>query len=131
MNTNVQVIFLTDESFIRSLGVEDNLSSNYIYRALAEAQNIKLQMILGSTLLKSLKTKVQAQTTIPEPYKGLLEIIQWYLAYQTLAQLPMLVHYKVANTGIVKASDENLQSSTFCEVDRSEEHTSELQSPDH
>lgn len=117
MDTSLQVVFLTDESFIRSLGVEDNLSSNYIYRALSEAQNIKLHEILGSNLLSSLKTRVQAQTTIAEPYKGLLEIIQYYLAYQTLALIPMLVHYKVANAGIVKASDENLQSSSFKEVD--------------
>lgn len=117
MNTQITQVFLTDESFIRSLGVEDNLSSNYIYRALSEAQNIKLHEILGSNLLSSLKHKVQAQTTIAEPYKGLLEIIQYYLAYQTLALIPMLVHYKVANAGIVKASDENLQSSSFKEVD--------------
>ena len=117
MNTQITQVFLTDESFIRSLGVEDNLSSNYIYRALSEAQNIKLHEILGSNLLSSLKHKVQAQTTIVEPYKGLLEIIQYYLDYQTLALIPMLVHYKVANAGIVKASDDNLQSSTFKEVD--------------
>ena len=102
MNTQITQVFLTDESFIRSLGVEDNLSSNYIYRALSEAQNIKLHEILGSNLLSSLKHKVQAQTTIVEPYKGLLEIIQYYLAYQTLALIPMY---------------DNLQSSTFKEVD--------------
>lgn len=111
-------VFLTDESFIRGLGgVDENVASTHIYQALQEAQDIKLHQILGTDLLNSLKDKVAAQVTIPEPYKELLNLCQYYLSYQTLAQLPMTVHYKISNAGIQIASDEHLQPASPEELD--------------
>lgn len=114
-----QEILLSSERFIKSVtNISDNVAGKYILPALREAQEITFRTIVGDCLLDKLKLML-----VPDPetharpiddpsngaYKLLLDKAQYYLAYQTIVEVCNKVSYKIANFGVAKSSDENLQ----------------------
>jgi len=106
-------ILLTSEQFVKSTSnISDNLAGHYLLPAIREAQEINLRGIVGDALLDKLKSLVGAgQLTAPAnaAYRDLVNRCQYYLAYQTIAGLPFKVGYKIANIGVAKTSDTNVQ----------------------
>lgn len=113
-------ILLSSEKFIKSVtSVSDNLAGKYLLPSLREAQEVSLRGILGDCLLERLKEIGAAKAwDIPEnaAYKGLLEKVQYYLAYTTIVEVTNKVSYKVGNFGVAKSTDENLQVATQDEI---------------
>ena len=106
-------ILLISEDFIKTnSGLNDNVWGSYLTPAIREAQDIKLQQILGSTLYQSLLDKV-ADGSIKnndfKPYKSLLDdYVQIYLMYQTISDLVPIIGVKLTNLGVVVSNDEHL-----------------------
>lgn len=113
-------VLLTSEEFVKSISnISDNLAGKYMLPAIREAQEINLREILGDALTDRLKKIVElGQTNNPENaiYKELIEVSQYFLAYQTIAGLPYKVGYKIGNIGVAKTTDTNVQGSTLAEI---------------
>ena len=114
--------------------ISDNVESKYLLPAIREAQEIYLREIIGDALLAKLKwcvdndafrgsfngdnfdESLQSETGSNQPYKDLLDKIQYYLAYKAVSELIPKVSYKIANMGVVKTSDDNVQNATYNEI---------------
>lgn len=117
---NIEIL-LTSEAFVKSvLAISDNLAGKYLRPSIREAQDIGLREIIGTALLSKLKALV-ADGSIDQPenaaYKALVEAVQYYLAYEAGAIVTTKVSYKVANVGVAKTHDENVEVATKAEID--------------
>lgn len=113
---------LTSETFVKSvMSISDNIAGKYIQPSIREAQDIGLRNILGGCLTDKLKDLVARKTIREagnEAYAELLDQAQYYLAYATVCEIIPKVSYKVANFGVSKSSDDNLQVATHDDVER-------------
>lgn len=111
---------LTSEAFVKSVSnISDNVAGKYILPSIREAQEIQLKSILGSCLLNAVKNMGLAGTLDDpgnEAYKELVDECQYFLAYTAIVEILPKVSYKVANFGVTKSSDENLQNATQDEM---------------
>ena len=130
---NVQIL-LTSEKFVKSVtSISDNVAGKYLLSAIREAQDIQLRNILGDALLQKLKDLVGADFNMdfsddfqtPDKftgtelnYKDLLRRCQYFLAYTSVVEVLWRVSYKVANFGIVRNTDENMQGASGEEMER-------------
>ena len=106
-------IFLISEDYIKTnSGLNDNVWGSYLAPAIREAQDIKLQQILGTNLYQSLLNKVSDGTiknSDLKPYKTLLDdYVQIYLTYQTISDLVPIIGVKLTNLGVMVSNDEHL-----------------------
>lgn len=115
-------ILLTSETFIKSVtNISDNVAGKYILPSIREAQEIKLRGILGSCLLDKCKGLIKdgiLDAEGNEPYKDLVDEVQYFLAYQTIVELLPRVSFKVGNFGLAKSGDENLYNADADELSR-------------
>ena len=128
-------ILLTSEDSVKGLtAISDNVESKYLLPAIREAQEIYLREIIGDALLDKLKWCVDnnafrgafAPADYNEDfgtdgggnpqYKKLLGKIQYYLAYKAISELIPKVSFKIANMGVVKTSDDNVQNAAYNEI---------------
>ena len=113
-------ILLSSEAFVKSVtSASDNLSGKYILPSLREAQEIGLRGILGDDLLaklKDLRKDGKLETESGGVYKTLVDHCQYYLAYMTIVEVANKVSYKIANFGVTKTQDENLQVASQDEI---------------
>lgn len=98
------VYFISSEWIRSHSNIEQNISDKFLISAIRETQTINLQSIIGSSLYNSLYEKVE-NDNVSGYYKVLLEQIQYFMLYQTLANICIIVSYKTGNTGIVTTSD--------------------------
>lgn len=110
-------ILLISEDYIKTnSGLNDNVWGTYLGPAIREAQDIKLQQILGTTLYQSLLKMVEngaIRNSDFEPYKTLLDdFIQVYLMYQTISDLIPIIGVKLTNLGVVVSNDEHTTNLT-------------------
>lgn len=106
-------ILLISEDYIKTnSGLNENIWGSYLTPAIREAQDIKLQEILGSSLYQSVIEKVKngaIRNTQFNAYKELLDnYIQVYLMYQTISDLVPIIGIKLTNLGVVVSNDEHL-----------------------
>lgn len=129
-------ILLTNENFVKSVtNISDNIAGKYLLSSIREAQEINLKGILGQDLLNKLKDLVSGNLLrgsfnadfsrdfailvgLNEPYRELIERCQYFLAYQSIAELTYKVSYKIANIGVAKTNDENTQVVTLDEIEK-------------
>ena len=128
-------ILLTSEASVKGLtAISDNVESKYLLPAIREAQEIYLREIIGDALMAKLQWCVdnnafrgafapadfnddfETEGGGNPQYKKLLGKIQYYLAYKTVAELIPKVSFKIANMGVVKTSDDNVQNATYNEI---------------
>lgn len=113
-------VLLTSEKLVKEIAcINDAVAVEYIHAAVVEAQEIKLNSILGPALLNKVKSLIEnRQIDAPENefYKELVQKVQYYLAYITAAELTYKTTYKISNFGVAVASDENLRVPGFDEV---------------
>lgn len=119
-------VLLTSETFVKSVtGLRDNIAGNYMLPSIREAQELGLAGILGAPLTASLKELVrgrQIDAVGNEHYKELLDRCQYYLAYESAVEVVTKVALKVGNIGVVRATDEHLESADPADVSRLQEH---------
>lgn len=121
-------ILLTSETFVKSAtNISDNLAGKYLLTSIREAQEINFRDIVGDCMLAKLKSLVRTNPeTHTRPiddgsnaiYKELLNHAQYYLAYQSIVEVCTKVSYKIANAGVIRTSDENIQPAGSDEVDK-------------
>lgn len=108
----IKEIFLTNENYVRSLtSIDNNIQSKYLLSAIREAQEVGLQQIIGSKMLKKLKNLILGGTIEDDEnivYKSLVDESQLYLAYQSIVNLCLTTSVKISNGGLQMTSDENL-----------------------
>lgn len=113
-------ILLISEDYIKTnSGLNDNVWGNYLMPAIREAQDIKLQQILGTSLYETILEQVKngaIKNDHFKPYKALLDdYIQPYLMYQTISDLVPIIGVKLTNIGVVVSNDEHLTNLTQSE----------------
>lgn len=117
----MDIVLLTSEQRVRELtGVSDNVSSKYITAAIREAQDIRLQSVLGTALLERLQELIRTGAIDTDvalaKYRLLADKCQYFLVYAAVTELVRQVSYKVTNAGLVKTGDERVENATFSEV---------------
>lgn len=125
-------VLLTSERFVKdATSISDNLAGKFILPAIREAQDVRLRDVLGTCLLEKLKALVASDPQTHErpidapenaDYKDLLGRAQYFLAYAAAANCCEKVAYKVANMGVVKTSDENVQPADSVDVSHSRDY---------
>lgn len=128
-------VLLVSADFVKGVSnISDNTAGKYLLPSIREAQDVKLQGILGHDLYLALKTKVKYTqlwgsfnldynadfdlTAGPNLYyRQLLNECQYFLAYSAITELIYKVSYKVANMGLVKSADAGMQPPTKAEID--------------
>lgn len=116
MTTNMKEILLVSEKFIKDqTDLSDNISSKFLLPAIREAQEINLRSILGDKLLDALKNAALEGLDIPKnaKWKSLVTNVQYFLTYQTLSNILLLVAVKVDNLGVSRATDDNIEAVDF------------------
>lgn len=107
-------ILLTSAAFVReATAISDAISDEYLLPSIREAQELRYKRAIGSRLLGYMKTN---RDTLDGAYKTLLDMSQYYLAFQAVALLLPKVQYKVTNAGVVKTSDDNITPVTPSEL---------------
>lgn len=129
-----EILFTSEETVKGLTAISDNVESKYLLPAIREAQEIHLREILGDALMNKLSWCIdnnafrgafapadynedfETETGGNPQYKRLLNKCQYYLAYKAVSELIPKVAYKIANMGVVKTSDENVQPATYNEI---------------
>lgn len=122
-------VLLTSSTFIKSItNISDNLQDKVILPCLREAQDIDLKGVIGENLLDKVKNLIKDREINAEGnevYKDLLEKCQYFLAYQTISRLCVVVSYKIDNLGVSKTRDDNADYASFSEVTQLEQYYQE------
>ena len=128
------ILFISEANVKALTAISDNVESKYLLPAIREAQEIYLREILGDALMAKLAWCIDnnafrgafsvadynedfGEDTGGNPqYRKLLIKAQYYLAYRAVSELIPKVSYKIANMGVVKTSDDNVQNATYQEI---------------
>lgn len=115
-------ILLISEDFIKThSALSDNYFGKYLTPSIVEAQDMGLQMVIGSCLYNKLLSLVGDESIkLPEyaAYKGLLDdYIQPYLLYRVLSQTIIYANVKLANIGTVITNDEHIVNLSQKDID--------------
>lgn len=111
-------ILLISEDFVKTnSGLNDNVFGSYLTPAIRDAQDMRLQSVIGTNLYKSILDQIDTDTLQPQ-YKTLLDdYIQVFLMYQTISDLVPIIGVKLTNLGVVVSNDEHLTNLTQGERD--------------
>lgn len=106
-------VLLTSEKFVKEVtSISDNIAGKYLLPSIREAQDVKFRGIVGDTLLAKLKALVGDGSITADDnakYKDLLDRAQYFIAYSAIVEVAVKVTFKIANAGVVKTPDENIQ----------------------
>jgi hypothetical protein len=112
-------VLLTSESFVKSVtSISENVFGNYLLPSIREAQETSLRGVLGDSLTDRLKEVVSSPETSEKKYLDLIDKLQYFLAYSTIVKLIPKVQFKIGNAGVVKTTDENIQTATSGEIEK-------------
>ena len=112
-------VLLTSESFVKSVsGISDNVYGKYMLPSIREAQETSLRSVLGDSLTDRLKKAVGSENEADKKYLDLIDKCQYYLAYSSIVELIPKVQFKIGNAGVVRTTDENLQTATYSEIEK-------------
>ncbi len=112
-------VLLTSESFVKSVtSISENVFGNYLLPSIREAQETSLRGVLGDSLTDRLKEVVGSPETSEKKYLDLIDKLQYFLAYSTIVKLIPKVQFKIGNAGVIKTTDENVQTATFSEIEK-------------
>lgn len=115
-------ILLTSERFVKeTTAIFDNIAGKYLLPSIREAQQIGLRNIVGDRLLAKLCALVASGDIGKEAnavYKATIDKAQYYLAYQSVAELLPKVGYKVANAGVVSTPDDKVVNASYDDIQR-------------
>lgn len=110
---------LTSESFVKSVtSLSDNVYGKYLLPSIREAQETSLRSILGDSLTDRLKAEAQRKEQAEKKYLDLIDRLQYYLAYSAVVELIPKIQFKIVNAGVVKTTDENIQTASYSEIEK-------------
>lgn len=100
-------VLLVSEDYVKTnSNLGDNVWGKFLLPAIREAQDMRLQTIIGSNLYNALLDKV-ASGTVDGQYKDLLDdYVQVVLLYQVLSDVVDILDVKLVNLGTVRNRDE-------------------------
>lgn len=108
----MEQILLVSENFCKkATNLSDNISGKLLEPAIFEAQETGLRGILGDKLTDKLKDLVDTEEIEHSgntKYKTLLTNAQYFLAYETAANITILTAVKIDNAGLSTVSDERM-----------------------
>lgn len=108
----VTEILLTNENMVRGMtNIDNNVQSKYLLSAIRESQEINLQEIIGTKMLRKLKSLIFNGTICDDEnvvYKALLDECQLFLCYSSIVKLCLITSVKISNGGLQQTSDENI-----------------------
>lgn len=114
MNSN---ILLCSPDFIRAnSNISDNINSKVLATAIREVQYNELIEILGEMLLEYLQFLIKEDLIDDDEYKiykDILDKCQLFITYKVIAEVIMMVNYKIDNAGLVQTRDENLDYADY------------------
>lgn len=102
-------IYLISEDYVKTnVSIDENLYTKYLNVAIREAQDMRLEPVLGTALYRAILDKVSDGSIVDDNvYKGLLDnYIQPFLLYATMERIIPLIANKIANSGVVVTDDE-------------------------
>lgn len=114
-----EIILIKAERVKEITSISDNVAGKYLKPSIREAQECGLRSILGDALLDTIKARIADETIgLPENarLRTIIERSEYYLAYRAVAETSMKVSYKVANFGVAKSTDTNLQVASQDEI---------------
>lgn len=89
--------------------ISENIDDKYISAAIWEAQEFKLETILGHRLIERLKTLIRTNAIESgSAYEHLANLCSNYLAYQAMAILCLTTSFKITNAGVVSTPDDKV-----------------------
>ena len=126
MATTNRYTFLTSENFIKSnSSINDNVDDKYMQSAMRESQEINLQSLLGTRLLRKLQQLVrtgainESGNTI---YRECVDQCQYFLLYHTVAKLVMVTGIHISNFGPNNPTDENMSNLYWSDLGKCEQY---------
>jgi len=104
-------VLLINEDVLKSVGlINDNVDGCYLQPAMVLAQEVGLQEIIGTRLLKKIKNLIETDEILLDSniaYKELLvDYIKNYLIWQTTSEIQVPVSFKTTNSGSVQNQDD-------------------------
>lgn len=112
-------VLLTSESFVKSVtSISENVYGRYLLPSIREAQETSLRSVLGDSLTDRLKKVVGSEEMAEKKYLDLIDKLQYFLAYSAIVELIPKVQFKIGNAGVVKTTDENIQTASFSEIEK-------------
>lgn len=119
-------IFLTSEAFIKANStINDNVDNKYMQSAMREAQEINLQSLLGTRLLRKLQNLVRTGEIAESgntAYKECVDQCQYFLLYHTVAKLVMITGIHISNFGPNNPTDENMGNLYMSDLSQCEQY---------
>lgn len=102
-------ILLISEDYIKTnSGLNDNVWGSYLTPAIREAEDMRLQSIIGTSLYKTILNQVDNDEVSVEIETLIEDYIQIFLMYQTISDLVPIIGVKLTNLGAVVSNDEHL-----------------------
>ena len=114
MNNNLQtrrsgdntMIITPDE--VRTLSnISDNVNSKVLAAAIHTVQDDELMLIVGEPLLDKLKDV--KENGGPEIYTEVIEKARMFIINKVIAELIVMINYKIDNAGLIQTSDDNIE----------------------
>lgn len=115
MNNNLQtrrsgdnntMIITPDE--VRTLSnISDNVNSKVLAAAIRTVQDDELMLIVGEPLLDKLKDV--KENGGPEIYTEVIEKAKMFIINKVIAELIVMINYKIDNAGLIQTSDDNIE----------------------
>ncbi|TWF38857.1 hypothetical protein FHW36_10680 [Chitinophaga polysaccharea] len=111
------ILFISEQKLKDTSFLSDNVDPKHLLPTVKAVQDMYILPLLGTGLYNKLQELV---STAPVPvgvYKTLLDdyltdVLVWYV----LANMPMVLQYKLLNKGVMLRNGEYMQTSTFQEV---------------
>ena len=111
------ILLITEQSIKNITNISDNMAGKLLLTAIRESQEINLREILGDALLDELKRQI-SENDVRETYNQLILQCQYYLAYQSCANICMITSVKIDNAGLQRVSDEKMEPLPVSEVNQ-------------
>lgn len=111
------ILLITEQSIKNITNISDNMAGKLLLTAIRESQEINLREILGDALLDELKRQVD-ENDVRETYNQLILQCQYFLAYQSCANICMITSVKIDNAGLQRVSDEKMEPLPVSEVNQ-------------
>ena len=111
------ILLITEQSIKNITNISDNMAGKLLLTAIRESQEINLREILGDALLDEIKRQIQ-ENDVRETYNQLILQCQYFLAYQSCANICMITSVKIDNAGLQRVSDEKMEPLPVSEVNQ-------------
>ena len=114
------VLLISETTLKKYTVVNDNVDACYITPSIQKAQDMGLQPIIGTALLRKVCSLIPNDILLPENsvYKKLLsEYITPYLCNKATAELQWALFAKIRNNGIVTSQDNQTQQISIADCE--------------